>query len=30
MAENIGHLYDNTNKDIDEMVEKIVLDKFKL
>nr|WP_297704567.1 hypothetical protein [uncultured Butyrivibrio sp.] len=30
MAENIGHLYDNTNKDIDEMVEEIVLDKFKL
>ncbi len=30
MPENIGYLYDNTNKSIDEMVEGIVLDKYKL
>ncbi len=29
MPENIGHLYDNTDKNVDEMVAEIVLDEFK-
>jgi hypothetical protein len=30
MPENIGHLYDNTEKTIDETVNEIILDAFKV